>query len=196
MKKEIEDELTNVSPFLAKLKNEMPKEEPFKTPKSYFDKLTDKIISNAKMMEADSVAKVVPTKIENKTHWLQRLLDWADNNIGILFQPRYALSMATITILVIIGWKLSVSPTEPIAEDGFASTEDIQQYIQDNIDDFDVELLQMHGDLAEVTTEDETNKLKILEDDSNSFDASDEEIKQYLKDNLDESDLKSLENEL
>ena len=48
MKKEIENELREISPFLADLKKGMEEDkEPFRVPKFYFDTLADKVLENA-----------------------------------------------------------------------------------------------------------------------------------------------------
>ena len=180
MKKEFEDELREISPFLANLKKSKEGEEPFRTPKFYFDTLADKVMEKAVVKPSSPPQLVRPSFIEMVQTW-----------IASIMQPRYAVSFATVALLAIGGWFFIQKNQQNV--DFFASNEEIHQYITDNIDDFDEALLLEQGILADSDVLNPEQSLKSNIDKNN---VSDDEIEQYLKEHLDEKDLKELQNEL
>ena len=189
MKKEFEDELREISPFLADLKKSREGEEPFRTPKFYFDTLADKVIEKA-------VAKpVIPPHLspwEYSIHSARpSLIELAQTWIASIIQPRYAIGFATVALLTVGGWFFIQNNQQNV--DYFASNEEIHQYITDNIDDFDEALLLEQGILAD---SDVLNPEQSLKGNIDKINATDDEIEQYLKEHLDEKDLKELQNEL
>ena len=182
MKKEFEDELREISPFLADLKKSKEGEEPFRTPKFYFDTLADKVMEKA-------IAKPVITPPQYQAR--PSLFELAQQWIASIMQPRYAIGFATVALLAVSGWFFIQKNQQNV--DPFASNEEIHQYITDNIDDFDDALLLEQGVLADsdVLNPEQNSKGNI-----DKINATDDEIEQYLKDNMDEKDLKELQNEL
>ena len=184
MKKECEDELREISPFLAALKKSKESEEPFRTPKFYFDTLADKVIEKA-------VAKpVIPPQYSIHSA-RPSLIELAQTWIASIMQPRYAIGFATVALLTVGGWFFIQKNQQNV--DSFASTEEIHQYIADNIDDFDDALLLEQGVLAD---SDVLNPEQNAKENMDKINATDDEIEQYLKEHLDEKDLKELHNEL
>lgn len=181
MKKEFEDELREISPFLADLKKSKEGEEPFRTPKFYFDTLADKV------MEKAIVKPVIPPQYSVRPSFIEMAQKW----VASIMQPRYAIGFATVALLAVGGWFFIQKNQQNV--DSFASTEEIHQYITDNIDDFDEALLLEQGILAD---SDVLNPEQYLKGDNDKINLSDDEIEQYLKEHLDEKDLKELQNEL
>lgn len=185
MKEDLEDELKALSPFLADLKSKGKKEESFKVPPLYFDTLADKIIEKAKEQEqaAHPLSKQAVYTPPKPSFW-EQVNAWIDS----VMQPRYAMGFATV--LMVVGaswWFFNSKNTIPIAVADKALTEvshdEIHQYIHENIDDFDEELILSNQDLADTEGSEEIN-------------LSDDDIQQYLEENIDEKDLKTLENKL
>ncbi len=187
MKKEIEEELRNISPFLADLKKELADKEPFKTPKFYFDTLADNVIAKVESQTQIST----PPQYAEPPNWISAI----QRGLAAILQPRYALAFATAAVLAVTGWFFMHSQ-QPVSDINFATTEEIQQYIHDNIDDFDLELLQENGALADVASEDNGTENDLFGTDLEKLNVSDEEIERYLKENMNENDLKEFENNL
>ncbi len=184
MKKEFEDELREISPFLADLKKSKEGEEPFRTPKFYFDTLADKVMEKA-------VAKpVIPPQYSIHSA-RPSFIELAQKWVASIMQPRYAIGFATVVLLAVGGWFFIQKNQQNV--DSFASNEEIHQYIADNIDDFDETLLLEQGILAD---SDALNPEQYLKGNIDKINISDDEIEQYLKEHLDEKDLKELQNEL
>ena len=181
MKKECEDELREISPFLADLKKNKEGEEPFRTPKFYFDTLADKVMEKA-------VAKpIITPQYQVRPSFFEMAQKW----LASVMQPRYAIGFATVALLAVGGWFFIQKNQQNV--DSFASNEEIHQYIADNIDDFDEALLLEQGFLAD---SDALNPEQNAKGNIEKINASDDEIEQYLKDNIDEKDLKELQNKL
>ena len=179
MKNDIDNELNELSPFLADLKKGMEKDkEPFRVPKFYFDTLADKVIEKAQ-------PQVVPPQYSTQPSIGERVQAW----LGLLFQPRYAMALGTVIILAVGGiWFYN---SHKISETSLASVQlseisndEIHEYIHANIDDFEDQIIEKNETLADNTEGTET------------INVSEEEINEYLKENIDENDLKALENDL
>jgi hypothetical protein len=188
MKEEFEEELKGLSPFLHNLKKDSKKEDVFKVPQNYFDTLADTIIEKAQAQEKQSypLSKKAIQQAPSvaKPHFLEQVKEWIES----LLQPRYALGFATALVIVVAGWwfvnyRNSTLPAE--SEMAQLSHEEIHQYITENIDDFDEELILKNQELAD--NEGDINK---------DINISDDELQKYLDENFDEKDIKELENKL
>ena len=131
-KDEIKKELEELSPFLANLK---AKEDPFKVPTNYFDGLSDQIMGR---IQEEVVVETIVEKQE-RVSWVDRLVE----QIQLLLQPQYALSLASVVLLLVAGtyffWPESnfntpdlQTLTEGISED------ELIQYLSTHIDEFEV----------------------------------------------------------
>jgi nitrogen regulatory protein PII-like uncharacterized protein len=170
MKEDFEEELREISPFLANLK----KEAPFKTPKFYFDRLTDSVLEKAQ----SEVPKIVPPQYKTEKTVFSRVSDW----VSVFIQPRWAMAMATVAVIAVSSFfyikKQNTLAPQQLSE---ISTEDIHEYIKDNIDDFEDDML-----LETVVLASDTEGGSILKD------MDDKDIEQYLKDNIEEKDLDNI----
>jgi hypothetical protein len=175
MKEDFEEELKNISPFLADLKKQK-KDDGFNTPKYYFDTLADKVIENAQpKTEVTPIYVAQPSLATRMGEWLAGLM-----------QPRMVLAYTTILFLAVGGWyffKPSQTQTlDNCTELACLPQEEIKTYISDNINEFDEEMLVGNAIIAENTQNTEGPLLKDLDE---------KEVEQYLIDNLDEKDLEN-----
>ncbi len=184
MKEEFENELRAISPFLANLKKEGNKDDVFKVPQNYFDTLANTIVEKAQAQEIKayplSKKAILEAPTVAKPHFLELVREWIES----LLQPRYALGFATALVIAVAGWWFVNNRNSPLpieAEMAQLSHEEIHQYITENIDDFDEELILKNQELAD--TEGDIN-------------ISDDDIQKYLEENIDEKDIKELENKL
>ncbi len=93
MKEKFEKEFEDVSPFLADLKKQQ-KQEPFKTPRLYFDTLTDKVIEKAQENPA-----IVPPQYNQRPSLSSRLNGW----LSTILQPRLALAACGLALVAVAG---------------------------------------------------------------------------------------------
>jgi len=131
--KKVMEELKEVSPFLAKLKAEKTAFVKPEIPEQYFDKLTESIFEQTILQP-----KAAPDIIEEKS------LIQEKSGIQIFFerllQPNFAiLSMAAI-LLVVAGVYLVNHPQTDDMNIEFTAAE-IERYVVDNIEHFDLEQL-------------------------------------------------------
>lgn len=181
MKKECEDELKEISPFLADLKKNKMGKEPFKTPKFYFETLADKVIQQSNAQTS------IPPQYEARPRLFDMIAGW----VSSIMQPRLAIGFASLAVLIMMFFFMYEKNVPPV--DTFASHEEIHQYITENIDDFDESLFLEHDNLAESDIFNSENMLKVNSDKNN---ISADEIEQYLKEQMDGSDVYELENDL
>jgi len=113
-KENIQNELEQFAPFLAKQKN---RPSPFKVPNGYFDKLDLQVIEQI----TSASQKDAPTKIRSLSFWLTSAAAVILLTIGVsfLFQPK--------------------NNSDNLLAD--ISTEEIDRYISDNLYEFDEDLL-------------------------------------------------------
>jgi len=126
-KKEIQDELEKLSPHLAKLK----KTDPFKVPDDYFAQMSSEVFE--KVQEANKVPAPEPSL---------SFFDRLAAGIKTLFQPRYAVGFGMVALLLIAVFvfnKGEVNTDSMLLAD--LQVTDAQQYLADNIDEFDESLL-------------------------------------------------------
>jgi hypothetical protein len=130
-KNEIKEELKNLSPMLSQLKEQ---DDPFKVPQGYFKQFQEAMLEQLKEPERNTDKAPTPWSLQN----LLDQLTW-------LFQPRMALALSSVLILLIAGWFLFNKNTSVQSQElNFAalSVEEIQQYIDSNLDDFDEETVK------------------------------------------------------
>ncbi len=163
-------ELEELSPFLSKLK----KEEGYQVPFNYFEVLPDQIMEQV-TKEQTPIAE--PSSKETPP-W--SLGAWLSN----LLQPRYALALASLVLMIFAGTFLAdFSTSDPISSDQLMasiSPDEARSYVQSNIEDFELELL---GEDLEMINE----KTDFMEFDQ-------QELQQYIEDQgLEDIDTQSLE---
>ncbi|MEL7020117.1 MAG: hypothetical protein AAGK47_00785 [Bacteroidota bacterium] len=125
--KNIQEELEDLSPLLAKMKREHP-QTGFTVPPAYFQDLTNALLE-----------KTTPPIADSQPSWWQSLTA----QIGLLSQPRMSMSLAAIALLLVGLWYFgadSASVLDSVA-DVTPTLEDLEQYVTANLDDFNEEIL-------------------------------------------------------
>jgi len=134
-KNKIEEELNELSPFLSKFK----KENSFQVPPNYFEQMQREVLAKTKQLEEGKQAS---------NSWFEHLID----QFNQLLQPKFALALTGVAALAIfVFFRLSPNET-PLQELNLAeiSSEAMQNYLADNLDKIDDEmLLEMSDDLSE-----------------------------------------------
>ena len=172
-KDDIREELREHSPFLSKLKDQ---EEAFKVPKGYFKSLPDEIMRQIKAEENPISPQSSPS-----------ILDQLINQLQWLLQPRPALALASIAVLIAIGISFLGSDNIPTTENDLwadISSEEINQYVASNIEDFDTDLLIETGN---IDPDWELNTMEDLEE---------EELDMIIDELIDDISLEDIEDVL
>lgn len=166
----IKKELQELSPLLSNLKEQ---KMPFQVPKGYFDTLQDDVWIRIQAEQA------LPQKA-NQTQaskWASTLSAWQ-----VLLSPRLGLTFATLAVVITAGifWFSNQAQEDknPLAA---LTANEAAAYIQENIHEFDTDLLIE----ASATYPD----LNVMLE--NNLDEN--EIEQYLQEVIDELDDESLE---
>ena len=169
--KDIKKELEDLSPMLSKMREQ--KENPFQVPPNYFQSMQNEVFRQ--------IAS------EQKTPEQVTAPNWVDQLIGQLqwlLQPRYAMALATVAVLLIAGI-FYLQPTANLPSTEVAlndlTEDDITTYISSHIEDFDATLL-----VEAIPEEEDASLLPTPE-------LEDEEIEEYLQDIIDDIDLEELE---
>ena len=166
-KNEIKEELQEHSPFLSKLKEE---ELPFKVPDHYFQNLQEEVLRQVKTEAAPA---------NTQKTWLDQLLE----QVQWLLQPRPALAFASIVLLIAVGLNFLSTSDEVTSDFSLAdlSEEEIRNYVSDNLDEFDIDLI------LQVNASDPEWELNP------TLDLEDAELEQYLDEIIDEIEEEDLE---
>jgi hypothetical protein len=171
-KKEIQQELESLSPFLAKMK---AKQGEMQAPENYFQSLPDQVLEQLRMETKATPATVA----KPHTTWLEELT----NSIAWLIQPRYAMALGAVLVLVVSGflvWR-NVNQQRPTAELADITSEEALYYVRQNLEDFESHLL-VEKELPENS-----------DDFFNATELNDELIDEYLQDKLEDIDDQTLE---
>lgn len=122
-REELRDELRALSPLLEKLKEH---KEGFQAPEAYFQGLEDDIMHRIQWE---------PRK-PARTPWWQPLAEqW-----HALLQPRYAMALASVLVLIAAGWYFLVRTAPgaaPCQDIACLTAEEVRSYIETNIHNFD-----------------------------------------------------------
>ncbi len=195
-KEEIRNELEQIAPYLASLNlrpafkvpkgyfgelpdsilesvsplAELKKEQTFKVPQNYFESLPDLVL--AKVAPEEEITVTAPVSSPS-TNWLDDII----NSVALLFQPRYALRLATVAILLVGGVLFlrngvntdpalaSLDFVDPLEEEFGLSLDDLDdddlaflltgEITNDHIDELeDSDLDQLLDELDELSDED------------------------------------------
>jgi len=158
-KQHIENELSEIAPFLANLKKDNDSLEAFELPDNYFDNLSDKIFEKT-ILQAETIPNVTTKDITSSIVWatvspyFQRLL-----------RPGFAIITTSIVIVAVISTYLINQSTENNMIE-LTSTE-IEAYIENNIEAFEEEQLAnllMTTEKTAVLTNIEDIETDILEE--------------------------------
>jgi len=162
-KKEIQEELEALAPSFSKMK----KEEGFQVPENYFNNLPDQILEELNLNKEEVI-------VGEESSWWTPIAE----SLMMLFQPRMAIALATLLLLVASVFYFKNQGTSealPIAE---LTSIDAESYVLENIDEFEDELLyDLVLQTESLTTEDTEHQ----------------ELNNYLEEIIDEIDDETLE---
>lgn len=131
--KKVMEELKEVSPFLAKLKAEKTAFVKPEIPEQYFDKLTESIFEQTILQP-----KIASNIVQGKSPIRKK------SNIQIFFerllQPNFAVLSMAVVLLIVAGVYLVNHPQTDDMNVEFTAAE-IENYVEDNIENFDLEQL-------------------------------------------------------
>lgn len=199
MKKEFEEEINELSPFLADLKKQQ-RQEPFKTPRLYFDTLADKVIDKAK---TETTVAIAPPQYKAVQTPKNRIINW----LSTIFEPKMALSVLTLVLVLGAGWYVidqQKTGTVENVESDVVTREDVHNYINEHIDEFkEEEILLAFADTKSSKTAENEAEIKIvepvlptpnvqetpLEPIHPKSGLTEEELEEYLKEHLKDDDL-------
>ena len=145
MKKEIKEELNNHAPLLSGLSKKL---EGYKVPDDYFARM------EADLWEQIKPAAKTVTESAPRTSWLDGLIQ----QISWLLQPRMALQLASVAIVVVAGIVLmnQNTTTQPDALADLTA-EEASEYLLAHLDEFDTEsLIELGFEEADFSAMDET----------------------------------------
>jgi hypothetical protein len=97
MKEALENELRDVSPFLADLKKQRA-DDAFQTPKYYFDNLADTVLAQAKMPQKVAVESA------KRTPQYKSLFERFEGFFAPILQPKMALAFGSVALVAAAGW--------------------------------------------------------------------------------------------
>ena len=128
---DIRKELQELSPHLLKLKEQG---DGFRVPEDYFQRLQKEVL--------EKVQGNTPPVSAKNIGWLDRFFE----HLQFLFQPPWALTLASIALLITLGavWLYQSQPvagSELSAELAKLDPESLNAYIQANLHEFDTETL-------------------------------------------------------
>lgn len=165
---DIQKELAELSPKLRQIKE---KGAGFKVPDNYFKQLPDDLLQQL-------AAEAAPSKAV-QPHWLDQLLA----PIIWILQPRYAMALASGLILIVAAYfLLRPQAVDEVFVQDLTETE-ISNYIADNIEDFDLNLLIEAGGVELDMVPEVTSPEAPIE----------EELDEYLDEIIEDLDLDELE---
>ncbi len=129
-KDEIRKELEELAPGLSKIK----REQPFQVPPTYFKELPDEMLEKARQQPTGPA-------------WWSTLGEWVSS---LLTPQRLAWQLAAIAVVVVAGiWMVrSHQPAEELPSVADLSVEEMQLYVSNNIDEFDVDILLEESNLT------------------------------------------------
>lgn len=126
-------ELEDLSPRLLKMREQG---DGFRLPEDYFQRLQHEVLEKIQTQESTSNqpgAAATPS-------WLDKLLE----QLLLLLQPRLAMGLVTIALLITLGivwFSQNTSSSSVSAELAKIETTTLNAYIQDNLHEFDTETL-------------------------------------------------------
>ena len=206
MKREYEEELNELSPFLADLKKQQ-RHEPFKTPRLYFDTLADKVLDKAKM---ETTVAVSPPQYKTAQAPISRIKNW----LSTIFEPKMALSVLTLVLVLGAGWYVidqQKTKASGNVESDVVTREDMHNYINDHIDEFkEEEILLAFADIKPSKIGENEAEIKIvdpvlptpnvqdkqIEPTHPKSGLTEDELEEYLKEHLKDDDLDASDSKL
>lgn len=167
---DIKKELEDISPFLSKLRKEPAG---FSIPDGYFQQLTAEI-----MEKAGASSEMIPTT----TIWYKRLPNVLSAFFNSVYRPWVAIS--AFLIVVTLTWffiQKDSNDSNLAFQNSDLTYSDLTQYVHENIDEFDTEML-----IKALSKEEDISLLPYLQ-------LSNKETDEVFEELIDEIDIQDLE---
>lgn len=195
-KDNIQEELNELSPFLAKLRKP---DDGFEVSQHYFQNFENNLMARIKAeeeVENWSPSTPNPVELTTSSSWTSNLLSW-------LKTPQISISFAMILVIIVAisvilqpaerGTTAQIISIEEAISD--ISTEEMLAYVEENVEQFDetllsevVEIEVLEEDIeVEETVQIETPTLETIET---------EELEQYLQENIEDFEESLIEEEI
>ncbi|MFT6150263.1 MAG: hypothetical protein ACJAUH_002964 [Saprospiraceae bacterium] len=172
-RKNIEDELSEIAPFLANLKKDEIPTESFEVPKDYFNILAANIFD-----KTTSQPEHVNSEIQEETIIQRNNSTPAQRSLGRYFQwlwnPGFAVAMTSVVILIVAGVYLMKQESSDFGGDLTAA--DIEQYVAENIENFEID------QLVNMVVSIEETQSKVFPVEMGEIES--EDLEKYIEDNF------------
>lgn len=191
MEDNLHKELAELSPLLNDLRK---KKEGFKVPDGYFEQLQVNVLTQLQEEKPPIVvSNPISVNAKHPSLWEQFLmqLEW-------LIRPRYAVAFGSVALLIAASWYLFKS-NDTINDNcttlACVSDTEIEQYIEENIEDFETEQLWQSSEdaIAEVTAKtSKTEQEKNTQNPTKKYhlkEANDEELDEMLDEMIQNGEL-------
>lgn len=191
MEDNLHKELAELSPLLNDLRK---KKEGFKVPDGYFEQLQTNVLTQLQG-EKPPIVEPIPSRVvvQSSSIWEQFItqLEW-------LIRPRYAVAFGSVALLIAAAWFLFKSTNASIDNCttlACVSDTEIEQYIEENIEDFEIEQLWQSSEdaIAEVTAKtSKTEQEKNTQNPTKKYhlkEANDEELDEMLDEMIQNGEL-------
>lgn len=174
MEKNLHQELEELSPFLLQMRENS---EGRSVPEGYFEQMQQSVLQQVKPVILATKSSGVEISAA-KNDWLQ---DWV-NIFTIWIQPRYALGFASIVGLVfgVWFWQKNLQHSDECTTINCVPDEEVEQYIQEYISDFDSEQLWAWSE-SEII--DNNNNIEHINDEQQPNDPEKKHLIQEATDN-------------
>ena len=167
-------ELETLSPSLLRLKEEP---EALKVPAGYFEEMQDEVWQKIKPAPELSL----PSRADKPSN---TLVDWLLAPLQNLLQPRWAMAIATLLLLIAAAvWMIGPGSNGDVDSFELLSYEEMENYIQQNIDGFDLDLLLEYTQVEDMSSG--------LLPETDLFESG--ELDQYMDEIIDDLDISDLE---
>jgi hypothetical protein len=184
MDKNIHQELEELSPLLLEMRKQP---EGYEVPEGYFAMMQQEVLAKLQVeMQPPIVVPTVKTKSSLQIGWEKFLVE-----MEYLFQPRYAVAFASLVLVLGAGWFV----LKPQNADNVAITEipleEIDIYLEENIDDIDTEQLWKHStnEIAETTPHQVIHENKPATETKKLKDANEHEINEMIDEMIQNGEL-------
>jgi hypothetical protein len=182
MENNIHQELGELSPLLQELRQ---KPEGYQVPEGYFAAMQQGVLAQIKAENALAPSPIIFKKENKLANWWNSIIV----EIEWLIQPRYAVAFASFILVLTAGFfflkpnnTMDTANTEP-------SIEEIDQYLEENVEDIDTEQLTAAVAEIEHPIEKENKQYLPSSDNKKLQDAKPEELDEIMNEMIQNGDI-------
>jgi hypothetical protein len=173
MENNVHQELAELSPLLQELRQ---KPEGYQVPEGYFAAMQHDVLAQIKAENALTSSTVIAKKENKLANWWNNIIA----EIEWLIQPQYAVAFASFALLLTAGF-FFLKPNNAM-DTAYAepSIEEIDQYLEENVEDIDTEQLTNVVTAVEHPLEKEKSQVEPSSDNKKLKDANAEELDEIM----------------